>query len=177
MQQRFFFLLQIVFLTFFSATLCGVSLPVAAHNPAIAKKKQIEVRKKEQRLERAKEVQKSEAKKNAEKRKIIEAKKQWAQPLSKGKYKPPPYAIAMLSEIRRNRAPLPNHAGGGVFHNEPNKSGQIALPREAAGVYRKFDIHPKANEKNRGVERIVINQRTGAAYYTNSHYRNFVLMD
>ena len=47
----------------------------------------------------------------------------------------------------------------------------------ARGRYREYDVHPKVPGKNRGAERIVIDQRTGKAYYTADHYRTFVPMN
>lgn len=162
---------------FLSVGLCGSALSAAGSNPVVVKK-QIESRKQVQRLERTKVARTLEATKGIEKRKrIIEARKHWAAPLSKGRYAPSPYAVSVLAEIRRTNAPLPNHGGSKVFVNEPNKSGQIALPREATGVYREFYVYPKMKGKERDKERIVINKRTGAAYYTKNHYKNFVLMN
>ena len=69
----------------------------------------------------------------------------------------------------RHGEPLPGYAGGRPFQNR-----ERALPR---GRYREYDVHPKVPGKNRGAERIVIDQRTGKAYYTADHYRTFIPMN
>ena len=69
----------------------------------------------------------------------------------------------------RHGEPLPGYAGGRSFQNR-----ERVLPR---GRYREYDVHPKVAGKNRGAERIVINQATGKAYYTGDHYRSFVPMN
>jgi guanyl-specific ribonuclease Sa len=69
----------------------------------------------------------------------------------------------------RHGEPLPGYVGGRPFQNR-----EQALPR---GRYREYDVHPKLPGKNRGAERIVIDQRTGKAYYTADHYRTFIPMN
>ena len=69
----------------------------------------------------------------------------------------------------RHGEPLPGYVGGRAFQNR-----ERALPR---GRYREYDVHPKVRGKNRGAERIVIDQRTGKAYYTADHYRSFIPMN
>ncbi|MCS6318609.1 MAG: guanine-specific ribonuclease N1 and T1 [Nitrospira sp.] len=69
----------------------------------------------------------------------------------------------------RHGEPLPGYVGGRTFQNR-----ERVLPR---GRYREYDVHPKVPGKNRGAERIVIDQRTGKAYYTADHYRTFVPMN
>lgn len=69
----------------------------------------------------------------------------------------------------RHGDPLPGYVGGRTFQNR-----ERTLPR---GRYREYDVHPKVPGKNRGAERIVIDQRTGKAYYTADHYRTFVPMN
>ena len=46
-----------------------------------------------------------------------------------------------------------------------------------SGRYREYDIHPLVPGGNRGAERIVVDQRSGKAYYTGDHYRTFVPMN
>ena len=75
-----------------------------------------------------------------------------------------------LSAIETRRGePPPGYIGGRTFQNR-----ERVLPR---GRYREYDVHPKVPGKNRGAERIVIDQRTGKAYYTADHYRTFVPMN
>ncbi len=82
----------------------------------------------------------------------------------------PPVARDTLKAIEaRHGEPLPGYVGGRNFQNR-----ERALPR---GRYREYDVHPKVPGKNRGAERIVINQASGKAYYTDDHYRSFVPMN
>ena len=69
----------------------------------------------------------------------------------------------------RHGEPLPGYVGGRTFMNR-----ERTLPR---GHYREYDVHPKAPAKNRGAERLVIEQRTGKAFYTADHYRSFTPMN
>ena len=69
----------------------------------------------------------------------------------------------------RHGEPLPGYVGGRTFQNR-----ERVLPR---GRYREYDVHPKVAGKNRGAERIVIDQRSGKAYYTADHYRSFIPMN
>lgn len=75
--------------------------------------------------------------------------------------------LSMLQE--RKGEPLPGYVGGRSFENRERR-----LP---AGRYREYDVNPKVPGKNRGAERLVIEQRTGKAYYTKDHYRTFVLIN
>jgi guanyl-specific ribonuclease Sa len=82
----------------------------------------------------------------------------------------PGFALETLQAIEaRHGDPLPGYVGGRSFQNRERK-----LPR---GRYREYDVHPKVRGKNRGAERIVIEQRTGKAYYTSDHYHSFVPMN
>ena len=69
----------------------------------------------------------------------------------------------------RHGDPLPGYVDGRTFQNREH-----TLPR---GRYREYDVHPKVPGKNRGAERIVIDQRTGKAYYTADHYHSFIPMN
>ena len=66
----------------------------------------------------------------------------------------------------RKGAPLPGYVGGRDFQNRERR-----LPR---GSYREYDVNPKIRGRGRDAERIVIEQRSGKAYYTGDHYRTFV---
>ena len=82
----------------------------------------------------------------------------------------PEKARAVLAEIqKRNGEPLPGYVGGRTFSNRERR-----LPR---GSYREYDVNPKTSGRNRGTERIVIEQRTGKAYYTRDHYETFTPMN
>jgi ribonuclease T1 len=82
----------------------------------------------------------------------------------------PRRAWDVLAEIqRRGGQPPPGHVGGRAFGNRERR-----LPR---GVYREYDVNPKVAGRPRDAERIVIEQKTGRAYYTADHYETFVPMD
>ena len=82
----------------------------------------------------------------------------------------PQKARDVLAEIeRRNGEPPPGYVGGRTFGNRERR-----LPR---GSYKEYDVHRKVPGKNRGTERIVIEQRTGKAYYTADHYETFIPMN
>ena len=66
----------------------------------------------------------------------------------------------------RGGEPLVGYVGGRVFHNREG-----LLPR---GEYREYDVQPRVAGRDRGPERLVIDQTTGRAYYTGDHYRTFV---
>jgi guanyl-specific ribonuclease Sa len=86
------------------------------------------------------------------------------------KKQPPQKAKEILEAIRkRNGEPLPGYVGGRVFQNRERR-----LP---SGFYREYDVNPKRPGRNRGAERLVIEQRTGKAYYTDDHYRTFTPMN
>lgn len=80
---------------------------------------------------------------------------------------PPGRRLKAIEE--RYGEPPPGYVGGRSFQNRERK-----LPR---GRYREYDVHPKVPGKNRGAERIVIEQRTGKAYYTHDHYNSFTPMN
>jgi ribonuclease T1 len=80
---------------------------------------------------------------------------------------PPQKARDLLSLLQeRGGAPLPGYIGGRDFQNRERR-----LPR---GRYREYDVNPKIQGRARDAERIVIEQRTGKAYYTGDHYRTFI---
>ena len=82
----------------------------------------------------------------------------------------PQKALDVLAEIqKRNGEPPPGYVGGRTFGNREHR-----LPR---GRYREYDVNPKVPGKSRGTERIVIEQRTGKAYYSRDHYETFVPMN
>ena len=80
---------------------------------------------------------------------------------------PPQNVRDLLDALqKRDGAPLPGYIGGRDFQNRERR-----LPR---GHYREYDVHHKVRGRGRDAERIVIEQRTGKAYYTRDHYRTFV---
>ena len=66
----------------------------------------------------------------------------------------------------REGVPLPGYIGGRDFQNRERR-----LPR---GRYREYDVNPKMRGRSRDAERLVIEQRTGKAYYSGDHYRTFI---
>jgi ribonuclease T1 len=79
----------------------------------------------------------------------------------------PQKARDLLQTIQdRHGEPLPGYVGGRTFHNRERQ-----LPK---GRYREYDVNPKLRGRPRDGERIVIEERTGKAYYTRDHYRTFV---
>jgi ribonuclease T1 len=79
---------------------------------------------------------------------------------------PPQKAYNLLKQLEeRSGIPLPGYVGGRNFQNRERR-----LPR---GYYREYDVNPKIRGRGRDAERIVIEQRTGKAYYTGDHYRTF----
>ncbi len=80
---------------------------------------------------------------------------------------PPEKAYDLLAQLeQRGGRPLPGYVGGRDFQNREHR-----LP---PGRYREYDVNPKIRGRGRDAERIVIEQRTGKAYYTGDHYRTFV---
>ena len=82
----------------------------------------------------------------------------------------PATAYEVLAAIQQNRGkPPPGYVGGRTFMNRER--------RLTSGRYREYDIHPLVPGRNRGAERIVVDQRSGKAYYTGDHYRTFIPMN
>jgi ribonuclease T1 len=80
---------------------------------------------------------------------------------------PPPKAYDLLKRLEaRGGIPLPGYIGGRDFQNRERR-----LPR---GYYQEYDVNPKIRGRGRDAERIVIERRTGKAYYTGDHYRTFI---
>lgn len=80
---------------------------------------------------------------------------------------PPQKAQDLLVQLeKRGGRPLPGYVGGRDFQNRERR-----LP---PGRYREYDVNPKIRGRGRDAERIVIEQRTGKAYYTGDHYRTFI---
>jgi ribonuclease T1 len=78
----------------------------------------------------------------------------------------PKKAYDLLERLQRRQGePLPGYVGGREFQNRERR-----LPK---GRYREYDVNPKLRGRPRDAERIVIEQRSGKAYYTGDHYRTF----
>lgn len=84
----------------------------------------------------------------------------------------PPAARETLAYIRQHGYAAPGYVGGRVFGNYEG-----ALPRYDARrkriLYREWDVHPMAEHRNRGAERLVTGS-DGRAWYTDDHYRTFL---
>ena len=77
------------------------------------------------------------------------------------------HARDVLAAIEaRQGQPLAGYVGGRMFHNREGR-----LP---AGRYREYDVHPRTPGRDRGPERLIIDQATGRAYYSADHYRTFI---
>lgn len=82
----------------------------------------------------------------------------------------PQKAYDLLKRLEaRNGTPLPGYVGGRDFQNRERR-----LPW---GRYREYDVNPKLRGRSRDAERLVIEQRTGKAYYTGDHYRTFISLN
>lgn len=84
----------------------------------------------------------------------------------------PPYVSETLAYIRQHGDAPPGFVGGRVFGNYEG-----ALPRFNARrkriAYREWDVHPWAEGRNRGTERLITGN-DGRAWFTADHYRTFV---
>ena len=79
----------------------------------------------------------------------------------------PEKVYALLETLKqRHGEPLPGYAGGRVFQNRERR-----LPR---GRYKEYDVNRRVSGRSRDAERLVIEQDTGKAYYTDDHYRTFL---
>jgi len=82
----------------------------------------------------------------------------------------PEQARVVLEAIQqRHGKPLPGYVGARPFHNRERR-----LP---PGEYREYDVNPRREGIGRGPERIVIETRSGKAYYTGDHYGTFIPMN
>ena len=79
----------------------------------------------------------------------------------------PEKAYALLETLKqRHGIPLPGYVGGKLFHNRERR-----LPH---GRYKEYDVNRKVPGHSRDAERLVIEQDSGKAYYTDDHYRTFL---
>ncbi len=88
-------------------------------------------------------------------------------PPARTERKAPDKAYALMQALQeRNGDALPGYVGGKTFQNRERR-----LPR---GRYKEYDVNRRVRGRPRDAERLVIEQDTGKAYYTNDHYRTFV---
>jgi ribonuclease T1 len=87
----------------------------------------------------------------------------------------PTKALKVLKYVRENGVAMDGYVGGRKFGNYEN----LLPKKDASGKrinYQEWDVNPKIQGKNRGAERLVTGS-DGKAYYTNDHYRSFVLVE
>jgi ribonuclease T1 len=79
----------------------------------------------------------------------------------------PDKAYEVLEALQRSHGePLPGYIGGKIFQNRERR-----LP---PGRYKEYDVNRRVPGHSRDAERLVIEQDTGKAFYTDDHYRTFV---
>lgn len=76
-----------------------------------------------------------------------------------------------LAHVRQHGYAPPGHVGGRVFGNYEGVLPRYDSRRKRI-EYREWDVHPKAEGRNRGAERLVTGS-DGRAWYTADHYRTF----
>jgi ribonuclease T1 len=81
----------------------------------------------------------------------------------------PQKVLEVFRHVRETGRPPEGYVGGRVWQNRERN-----LPLE--GQYREYDVNPKLPGKNRGPERLVIDETSGNAWYTPDHYRTFILI-
>ena len=92
--------------------------------------------------------------------------RQISEPRTAIEHSAPAKAYALLEALQqRNGKPLAGYVGGKIFQNRERR-----LPR---GRYKEYDVNRKVPGRSRDAERLVIEQDTGKAYYTDDHYRTF----
>ncbi|NGZ04520.1 MAG: hypothetical protein CV090_15875, partial [Nitrospira sp. WS238] len=86
------------------------------------------------------------------------------------KKRPPPKAYDVLDKIKQQKGSPPHgYKGGRDYDNSDNKL--------SPGKYKEYDVDPKIPGQARNDERIVREQNTGKAYYTDDHYQTFTPME
>jgi ribonuclease T1 len=81
----------------------------------------------------------------------------------------PDKAREVLRHVRETGEAPEGYVGGRVFENRERN-----LP--LGGHYHEYDVNPKVKGKNRGPERLVVDEASGKAWYTPDHYRTFILI-
>jgi guanyl-specific ribonuclease Sa len=84
----------------------------------------------------------------------------------------PAHARATLAYIQQHRYAPPGHLGGRVFGNYEGVLPRYNDRRKRI-EYREWDVHPRAEGRTRGAERLVTGS-DGRAWYTADHYRTFI---
>ena len=84
----------------------------------------------------------------------------------------PAKVYRVLEYVRQNNAPMNGYVGGrnfGNFEGHLPKKGSDGRKQK----FQEWDVNPKKNGKNRGVERL-ITASNGQAWFTNDHYATFI---
>lgn len=84
----------------------------------------------------------------------------------------PPHVQETLAYVRQHGYAPPGFVGGRVFGNYEGELPRYDARRKRI-EYREWDVHPKAEGRNRGAERLVTGS-DGRAWYTRDHYRTFI---
>jgi guanyl-specific ribonuclease Sa len=84
----------------------------------------------------------------------------------------PSYARETLAYIRQHGDAPPGFVGGRVFGNYEGSLPRFDSRRKRI-AYREWDVHPRAEGRNRGTERLITGN-DGRAWFTADHYRSFV---
>ncbi|WP_257307211.1 ribonuclease domain-containing protein [Geothrix campi] len=83
----------------------------------------------------------------------------------------PAHARETLAYVRQHGYAPPGYVGGRVFGNYEGVLPRYDTRRKRI-EYREWDVHLKAEGRNRGAERLVTGS-DGRAWYTPDHYRTF----
>jgi len=86
----------------------------------------------------------------------------------------PAHARETLAYIRQHGYAPPGYIGGRVFGNYEGLLPRYD-PRRKRIEYREWDVHPKAEGRTRGAERLVTGN-DGRVWYSADHYRSFLEM-
>jgi len=84
----------------------------------------------------------------------------------------PSKVYEVLKYIRENNSAPDGYVGGRKFGNYE----KLLPKKEPSGRrinYQEWDVNPKKQGRNRGVERLITGS-DGKAYFTNNHYKSFV---
>lgn len=83
----------------------------------------------------------------------------------------PQKVYEVLKYIRANHQAMPGYVGGRVFSNREKIVPQFDDNNNQI-TYQEWDVNPKIEGQNRGIERILTGS-DGRAWYTNDHYQSF----
>jgi ribonuclease T1 len=91
------------------------------------------------------------------------------------KGKAPDYVLQVLDYVKQNGDAPKGYVGGRNFQNRENRLPKIS--NQGAKIkYQEWDVFPKEQGKNRGVERLITGSDK-SAWYTKNHYKSFVRVE